>query len=138
MNRFNQGLLAIAAVCAVSSPALSAEEFGPYIALGFGLHKPGNSTITAEIPAGTAPVENAVTFETGWGGHAAIGYRWPQNFRTEFEIGYRNATVDEVDGAPWLGRQSAVTFMGNVLYDVGIGTSFQPYVGGGAGLAMTK
>jgi OmpA-OmpF porin, OOP family len=137
MNTLNRRLLALATVAAISSPALAAEEYGPYIGLGFGLHEAINSTVSAQIPIGTA-AQNRVTFDTGWAAHGAVGYKWPQDFRSEFEVGYRNATVGTIAGANWLGRQSAVTLMGNLLYDVGAGTTFQPYVGGGVGFAITK
>lgn len=138
MRKLKCALLAVLAIFAAVPAAVADGEQGPYIGLGFGLHEAGNSTVSAEIPAGSPAVQNRVTFDTGWGAIGTIGYKWPQSFRTEFELGYRNATVGDVAGAPWLGRQSAVTLMGNILYDVGVGTAFQPYVGGGAGLAITK
>lgn len=138
MNKLHRGLLAFAAATAVSSPAIAAEQFGPYIALGFGLHAPLNSTVTTESPLGAPVTTDRVTFGTGWATHGAVGYKWPEGFRSEFEVGYRNADVGTVAGTNSLGRQNAVTLMGNLLYDVGIGTTFQPYVGAGAGLAITK
>ena len=138
MKLLNRTLLPFIAAAAVSSPALAAEEYGPYIALGAGYHNALSSTVTSEIPVGGTPAQNRVTFNGGWGIHGAIGYKWPEDFRSEFEFGFRNATVSAVDSASWLGRQSAVTLMANILYDVGVGTTFQPYVGGGAGLAITK
>ncbi len=138
MNSLYRTLLALIAAAVVSSPAVAAEEYGPYIALGVGYHKALSSDVSSEIPVGGTTTQNRVTFNDGWGIHGAIGYKWPEDFRSEFEFGFRNATVSAVDSASWLGRQSAVTFMGNLLYDVGVGTAFQPYVGGGVGLAITK
>lgn len=60
---------------AVSSPAIAAEEQGPYIALGFGLHEAGNSNVNTESPLGSAAVQNRVTFDSGWATHGAIGYK---------------------------------------------------------------
>ena len=138
MSKISRRLLAVVAVTAVSPPAFSAEEQGLYFGLGFGLHEAGNSTVSMQIPIGAGAAQNRVTFDTGWAVHGAVGYKWAQNFRSELEVGYRNASVGTVSGADWLGRQSAVGLMGNLLYDVGVGTVFQPYVGGGAGIAITK
>lgn len=74
MSKLNRRLLAMVAA-AVSSPAIAAEEQGPYIALGFGLHEAGNSNVNTESPLGSAAVQNRVTFDSGWATHGAIGYK---------------------------------------------------------------
>jgi len=76
--------------------------------------------------------------DTGWGGDAALGYRfWPSNFgnaRLEGEFGYHRA-----GGSDGFGSTHYYTYMGNLYYDFNLfnasvaDSRITPYVGAGLG-----
>lgn len=62
--------------------------------------------------------------------------------RVEGEIGYRQAAFDRVavggQHSDASGNASSVSALANVWYDIPVGSSVTPYVGGGAGLASVS
>ena len=54
------------------------------------------------------------------------------------EIGYRQTALQHMDAGAATGHQGTFSVMGNMLFDVGSGAAFQPYLGGGVGAAWVK
>jgi opacity protein-like surface antigen len=126
-----------------AAPAAFAQDDlakGTYLSVGGGLNQPEDSNVNYTIPAGaagtTTPAET--TFDMGYTLSTALGYRWGNGFRTEAELQYREAAINDIAGAGSPGRQKALGVMGNVLYDFGDYNSIRPYIGGGAGYVWNK
>ncbi|MEQ1866306.1 MAG: OmpA family protein [Micropepsaceae bacterium] len=80
------------------------------------------------------------TFDTGWLALGTVGYKWQNNFRVEFEAGYRHNTMDTLTDLPdptpdpiadtdvW-----EATAMANVLYDLAVTNNVSVSIGAGAG-----
>jgi OmpA-OmpF porin, OOP family len=86
----------------------------------------------------TVPVVS--TFDTGWLVLGTAGYKWANNFRVEFEAGYRHNsfdTIEVVDGPPPFSVSNVdlweATAMANVLYDLALTNDLSLSVGAGAG-----
>jgi outer membrane protein OmpA-like peptidoglycan-associated protein len=79
------------------------------------------------------------SYGAGYVGTLDFGYGLGNGLRLEVEPGYRNNTVDRVNGAPADSRIQSATFMGNVLYDFyQVQTPWiplTPHVGAGIGYA---
>ena len=68
----------------------------------------------------------------------AVGMRFSKNWRAEGEVAYRRYALDHVTyttSTALHGYADALSFMGNIWYDVPHGGRWTPYVGGGAGIA---
>ena len=131
--KWTSALLATVAGVAMAAGAQAADE-GFYIGAGLGVHFPEHDIIGAHVPPTAASVPADVHFDTGWIGDVAAGYKFPSGFRTEFDVTYRTATIDTIDGDKFAGRQNALGLTGNLLYDFNSGGSLQPYIGAGLGL----
>jgi len=131
MKRFG---IALAVGLATAATAVRAAEPGPYVGIGAGLHIAESTYYNALMTVGTTTttVPGQIGFETGYGGVAAVGYRF-EAFRAELEVGYRDAGAEGVAGhqAVWSGSF-------NLLFNVGIATGILPYIGGGVGIANTR
>ncbi len=80
--------------------------------------------------------DSEASFDTGFAGIGALGYGLGgTGLRIEGEIGYRKNDIDDVSGVAGNGDVSALTFMGNILYDIDLGGRITPYLGIGAGAA---
>ena len=128
---------AVAAIVAgfTCAPA-HAFDFGPYAGLGGGLTIPANSTPILTRPANTAH-ETKTTFSAGWAAQGTVGYKL-DGYRPEVEISYRRNSLAHMDAGAATGAQGTLSVMGNLLFDVGSGGGFQPYLGGGVGGAFIK
>ena len=80
------------------------------------------------------------TFDTGWLALGTAGFKWQNNFRVEFEAGYRSNTIDTLtpdsDPTPNSVPDSDLweaTAMVNVLYDLGLTNDLSLSLGAGAG-----
>ena len=134
MNR-TQGLTGLLAATALSalapSPAAAQSAPGPYIALGAGYDDMPNRNLTISGRRVSSQ------WKSGFGGLAALGYRWSPNLRTELEASGRVAKVTTFNGvAPWAGKQFDNSIMVNGFYDVDLGGRFTPYVGVGVGMTQ--
>ena len=111
------------------SGAAQAAEDGFYIGAAAGVNFPRDSKfdITANPPK--------ASFDAGFGGTAAAGFGFGTGLRLEGEFGYRDNDVDDVQGSSSSGEVSAITFMGNILYDIDLGRRLTPYLGVGVGVA---
>ncbi|MEQ9109885.1 MAG: OmpA family protein [Rhodospirillaceae bacterium] len=110
--------------------AMAIEE-GPYVAGGIGLHKPRTNDVTIGGTATEVDIKNGIV------GLGAVGWKWAEGFRTEFELGYRDANVDTVGPFDASGSQDTITTMGNLLFDIDTGTDLTVSIGAGVGLAWT-
>ena len=100
------------------------------------------------------PVDVTSTYDGGWAIGGAVGYALPTGLRLEAEVAYREVSLDELkiaeDGGlgvalvgaplngvttPADGRETALSVMGNIWYDIDTGTPLTPYLGGGIGFA---
>jgi outer membrane protein OmpA-like peptidoglycan-associated protein len=126
-------VLLAASSLAVASTALAMEP-GGYVGLGAGIHMPRNSGILVNGAA------NELSFDNGPIVVGSFGYKWAQSFRTELEIGYREADVDSGRNAagvvsPWTGQQRTWSTMVNFLFDIENDSRWTPYIGAGAGVS---
>jgi len=113
-----------------SAPANAAVEsvLGPYVAFGGGYDNMPDRNLAIN------GFKVSSQWKTGWGGLAALGYRWSPNLRTEVELSGRVAKVTTFNGvAPWAGKQWDNSVMLNGLYDFNLGGPITPYVGVGLG-----
>ncbi len=126
---------------AISSAAFAE---GPYLSLGGGLHLPNDSSVLYTRPVGIAPAVTTstpadITFDMGYIVSGALGYKWDSGLRSELELNYREATVNDIAGAGSPGAQNVLGVMANLLYDFGDETaSFRPYIGAGVGAGWNK
>lgn len=94
---------------------------------------------TAQAQGQSASVK--FDYDTGAVGTLAAGYATAVGVRAELEAGYRWAndiSGDNDASSRWTGNSRALSFMGNVYYDINTGTAFTPYIGVGAGVAQVK
>jgi opacity protein-like surface antigen len=85
-----------------------------------------------------------LSFDNGLGLTGGIGHAYGNGFRTEIELGYRLNDLDEIRGkgvfagfgsAPLNGDISSLSLMVNGYYDIDLGASVTPFIGGGLGFA---
>ncbi|MGE4065058.1 MAG: outer membrane beta-barrel protein [Rhodospirillaceae bacterium] len=127
--------VALALGLAFTASGAGAQELGPYVGLGVGLHMPEGSRFDYDDPPGTLAGRSNVNFRLGFNVAASVGYRWSDFLRIEAELSHRSASLDDVGDKPATGSQKSLSLMANVLFDVGVGENFHPYIGGGIGLA---
>jgi opacity protein-like surface antigen len=123
------GLLAAFGLLAPGA-AHAQSALGPYVSLGLGLDKMPDRMLTINGRAGVTS-----QWKPGWGGLAAIGYKWFFGLRTEAEYSGRVSWVRTFNNAnPWAGTGWDNSVMFNGLYDLENETPITPFVGGGIGL----
>src|SRR5579872_6196531 len=132
--RITFGLLAVAGLALVGpGPAAAQSQLGPYLSLGLGFD---------EMPDRNLAInghEVSSQWNSGWGGFAAVGYKWYFGLRTEAEYSGRVAWVRDFNQtAPWAGAQWDNSVMINALYDFELGWPITPFVGGGLGLSQIQ
>ena len=108
-----------------------------YLSAGGGLHLQSDLDGTA-----TGGATYSIEYDPGFLGQGALGTYLGQDFRIEAEAAYRMADQDQATAG---GTKATVTNdlkiatgMVNLLYDVHLGRSFVPYLGGGVGVALLK
>lgn len=83
-----------------------------------------------------------IQFDPGFGAQGAVGAYINENLRVEGEVAYRIADYDQASAAGTTvtptGDIMIGTAMGNLYYDVHLGSSFVPYIGAGIGLAQIE
>ena len=127
-----KALLGAALLATVSSAAMAQATTGFYVGGAGGV----NWLQDADVQGGA--VNSQAEFDYGWGAVGAVGYGLGNGVRLEFEAGYRNNDIDKTSSGNGTGDATALSFMGNVLYDIQTGTPFTPYVGVGIGYARTR
>jgi opacity protein-like surface antigen len=127
-----------------------AKADGLYISAFGGLNvQPGSSGSQTGGSETTVFSEDA---DTGFVVGGAIGtelQRWVQGLRAEMEVSYRRndrsgsheyfyGTFDDPAAGPIDGNLSNFSVLANLWYEFDIGSKFRPYVGGGAGWALSR
>lgn len=131
-------LVLAAAALGMLGTAQAAE--GPYFGLAGGLNLANSARWT------TGGNFYDFKFDDGLAVIANGGYKFGSGLRLEAELGYRSNDADSrtqrvtvpaatVNG---LGKVSARSLMGNIIYDIDTGSKFTPYLGVGAGIASVK
>lgn len=122
---------------AASSITGAQAQEGPYVGLAAGLHMAEGSRFDYEEPPGTKVGQTDVNYRLGYGIAGSIGYRWSDSLRLELELSHRSAGLDDAGGGTQAadGKQKSLSAMANVLFDVGVGQNFHPYIGAGVGIA---
>ncbi len=136
----------------LATPALARDdawyiggEFGAMIVEDINVRFPTG----APIQVGTAQLKTEHDY--GFDGGGFVGYDLG-SFRIEAEVAYKRAHLEEYEtgirlpGAPVQfanrgaagGTSSALSFMGNAMFDFGDDEGLQGFIGGGAGVARVK
>ena len=87
------------------------------------------------------PANNRLPFRAGVAGVGSVGYGFGNGLRLEIEGNYRNNQLGLTSTPPFSvgGREEKYGGMGNVLFDLDIGSPYVfPYIGGGAGYERVK
>jgi opacity protein-like surface antigen len=131
MTRFPKiaGCFAIAGAMALAPiSAVAQSELGPYLSVGAGYDKMPDRDLVINGHMVSSQ------WKPGWGGLAAVGYKWFFGLRTEAEFSGRVSWVRTFNHvAPWTGTQWDDSMMFNALYDFEFGFPITPYIGGGIG-----
>ncbi len=80
-------------------------------------------------------IDSEVVHSLGFGMLGALGMRFDNGLRAEFEVGYRREDTDKAGGVHSSGNTHALNFGPNLLYDIRTGSRFTPYFGLGVGAA---
>ncbi len=126
-------------VTAVSTPAMAQNWYVSGAATVSMLDDPDSIIHNAPTPGATLYITDVLE-NTGWGGQAAIGYRFGP-VRLEAEIGRTDTdakryvvTAPISNDLPQTGGDTVTRFMANAYFDVPLrGTGLRPYIGGGIG-----
>ncbi len=122
------GLAVVALTALAPDPAAAQSASGPYVALGGGYDK------MPDIDLVITGFKVSSQWKRGWGGVAAVGYKWPSGLRAEAELSGRVGKVTTFNKtSPWVGTQWDTSAMINLLYDFDTGTPITPFVGAGLG-----
>jgi opacity protein-like surface antigen len=124
-------------VLAIAAPLFGARaddtsftlKTGPYVAAGAG----GDWIAKSPITFFGAKVDTR--WAGGFGGYAALGYRFDYGIRAELEGSGRQDLSHAFNSSPWYGTQWDTSLMANLLYDLSTGSRFAPYAGGGVGMS---
>jgi opacity protein-like surface antigen len=141
-------LLATAALMAVLAYPGRAEADGIYIGAFGGANFVEDVDFELEDPV-LGPVDFEFEDETGWAAGGAVGYAFDFGLRAEVEAAYRHNDHDEgavadvafeIDGETLPefdldGETTALSFMGNLWFDVPVPFPVRPFIGAGAGMA---
>jgi OmpA-OmpF porin, OOP family len=127
-------LIAAAMVLPLSSTAAdAAAKQGVYVAGAFGLHMPTDDD--TKLAGG----QNTLEYDLGWAGTGAVGFAWGNGFRSEAELGYRQASINDItgtgNGPSKDGSMGVFTAMFNQYYDIHFVDWITPYIGAGIGYA---
>ena len=122
--------LAAAAVVAAFPIIAQAGDTGWYVGGGGGVNFKDDGEV--------GRINNTIDSDLGWVGMLSGGFDYGNGWRTELEAGYRENSVDKVDGVSGSGSIRNVDMMVDVLYGFETGTMFRPYVGIGLGGSHIK
>jgi opacity protein-like surface antigen len=100
-----------------------------YVGVGAGLN---------EVKDSTPSNGNTYDFGTGYNIAGTVGYKVTPNIRTELEVDYRRAGMNNINGVAANGAQKTLSASANVLYDFNNSSKITPYIGGGVGIARQR
>lgn len=109
---------------------------GPYISAAGGVSITHESDIKRSSLFGSRDDLGTAEYNSGYGLSVSAGYNIDP-VRIEFEFGYKNADVDNVNSVVPVTAYSDITmmsYMANAYYDVKTSSAFTPYVGAGIGM----
>lgn len=136
----------IALLLGAAGSALATEPASPYLQVGAGMNFLDHTSFTN--PAGTFTSSSHINYNVGPVVTGAVGYAFGNNWRAEFELGWRDSPAKDITlstGATVGGSQSfnahaeAYSYMFNALYDFDLGGygaqygKWVPHIGGGIG-----
>jgi opacity protein-like surface antigen len=129
-----------AAVVGLSASVASAQGFGggSFYVKGFGgLTVPQEDDFALDERFGTASSDTGLDFSNGYVLGIAGGYEMTPNFAVELEYAYRSADADFTRDIQTADNRTTESnaFMVNALYNFTPHGPWQPYVGGGLGVA---
>ena len=129
---------AILAWLLLMASTTSALAEGPYLSVAGGI----SIIHDGQINVADNPVL-FIEYDKGYGLNASAGYNIePTNFvpfRLEFEFGYKNASVNRLNGpavksSPQYSEITVMSYMGNAFLDINTNSSITPYIGAGLGV----
>jgi len=139
-------LLAAAATAAIASPAVARDGSG-YVGVDLGAMILENMRYDYEDADTSAESLLSVDHKTGFDAGLVGGYDFGL-FRVEGELGYKRASIEDLRlgstadvGDVFVdadGRHTAVSVMGNVLFDMGDEDGWSGFLGAGLGVARVK
>lgn len=111
---------------------------GLYIGAVGGANFMQREQVRVAIPGAPGPRYGSSGFDTGYVGIGNIGYGFGNGIRLEVEGNYRrNSYGHGTQALATSGRESKYGAMGNVLFDLDVGSPYvYPYIGAGAGYAQ--
>ncbi len=127
--RLKMVLLGTAIALSLAAPASAAvPRHGWYVGLEGGWVKVNDNEL---VNWGYGDIE----WENRWGAMGTLGYAFMQNWRLEFEAGYRNNDLDRIDTVQITdGELTEWDFMFNAIYDIPIAERFAIDLGVGGGV----
>lgn len=111
---------------------------GLYIGAVGGANFMQREQVRVAVPGSPGPRYGNSGFDTGYVGIGSIGYGFGNGIRLEVEGNYRrNSYGHGTQTLATSGRESKYGAMGNVLFDLDVGSPYvYPYIGAGAGYAQ--
>ena len=129
MKQHLASIFAVMFLCCLPASAY-AQANGLYLSLGGGITLPTDSDFSGAV------ISTSADLDAGWVGSGAIGYKFSNDIRAEFELSNRSSDVDALSAASnGSGEIGVGSAMGNVLYNFRGESAFTPYLGLGIGLA---
>ena len=127
--RLKMVLLGTAIGLSLAAPASAAvPRHGWYVGLEAGWVKVNDNEL---VNWGYGDIE----WENRWGAMGTLGYAFLQNWRLEFEAGYRNNDLDRIDTVLIPdGELTEWSFLFNAVYDIPVGQRWAIDLGVGAGV----
>lgn len=131
-------LLGATALIAIGAGSAQAGTFnGWYVGIEGGANWVNDNDAVFSTPF-TLPTLARVEYDTGWTVLGTVGYAFENNWRAEFEAGYRQNESDNIFigtlATPFPGSDlSQVTLMANVLYDIPLSDRMAISLGAGIG-----
>ena len=105
---------------------------GVYIGGSFGANFLEQERLRDSTPSG-------INYKAGYTGLGSIGYAFGNGVRVEVEGSYRFNHIGSGSASPFGGNESKYGAMGNVLFDMDIGSRYIfPYLGAGAGYQQVQ
>ena len=113
---------------------------GIYIGAGGGANFMQREQIRTVPPPGLPGLFGNAGFQTGYVGLGNVGYGFGNGLRAEIEGNFRNNDIRSSQGGLTInGREQKYGGMGNVLFDLDIGSPYiYPYIGAGVGYEVVN
>lgn len=141
MTGFMRGALAATALVGLFGTAAAAQDAGFYLKGFGGATFPQSTDFDFDTrPAGFTDLKSGLSYDTGYILGVAAGYNVTPNVAVELEYAFRNsaASIKNTGDAGKDGNSQSNAWMANALYKftpMGPTGQWQPYVGGGLGMA---